>query len=94
MTHCELVVAQGALNDLDDIWITSFLSFGYDQAEAYRSDPLEQMRLLMDFPDLGSDESDLGAGYRSRVYRSHQIMYSATATRVEIVRIRHTRRKH
>jgi toxin ParE1/3/4 len=65
--------------------------WGLAQAEKYILGLHETFQMLVEFPDLGRDASDIRPGYRKIETASHSIFYRKTGDGVLIVRVLHQR---
>jgi toxin ParE1/3/4 len=86
-----IVIGPSAQTDARGIWRHTKGEHGPDAADAYLRDLDQAMRLVGEFPDIGSDCSDVRRGYRRIRSGSHLIYYIATEAEIYVVRILHER---
>ena len=77
--------------DLQNIWSYSYKTFGEDQANSYIDKLHHEFGIIADMPNLGIDQTDLRAGYRSKHCMRHKIFYKQIDDIVVIMRILHER---
>ena len=80
-----------ARRDIDWIWDYSVEKFGFDRAEAYLREIQLAARTVTEDPGRGLACDDIRPGYRKFSVGSHVLFFRASANRVVIVRILHSR---
>jgi len=80
-----------ALQDLEDIWVYTYETWGEDQADQYIFDLSDGFEKLADHPDKGRACDDIREGYRKYDIGKHIVFYRQTHKGIEIVRILHQR---
>lgn len=80
-----------AEEDLKNIWLYSFETWGEQQADWYYDELVKGMNLLARNPDLGTACDDIRTGYRSFKIKRHVVFYKITPTFLSIVRVLHER---
>lgn len=84
-----LELSRKAQADLDDIRDYSLEQFGVEQAIKYL-DAIEQtFRRLLDHPQIGSRQIDIGEAVRSYPVGDHRIFYEARPGQVHVIRVLH-----
>lgn len=78
-----------AERDLTDIWLYTAGRWGEDQADHYLDRIAEALDLLATHPDIGSDCSDIRAGYRKFRAGRHLIFYRLADNTLYVVRVLH-----
>ncbi|MBN9506447.1 MAG: type II toxin-antitoxin system RelE/ParE family toxin [Altererythrobacter sp.] len=86
-----IAISPRAQADARAIWRYTESKHGPDAADAYLRDLDQAMQLVREFPDIGSDCSDVRKGYRRIRSGSHLIYYIATKAGIHVVRILHER---
>lgn len=87
----KIVIAPQARADTQRIWRYTAEEFGEHAADAYVRELNQAMQLVREFPDMGSDRSDVRRGYRRIRSGSHLIFYIASETEIYVMRILHER---
>jgi toxin ParE1/3/4 len=87
----QIVISPRAQADARAIWRYTESKHGPDAADAYFRDLDQAMQLVCEFPDIGSDCSEVRKGYRRIRSGSHLIYYIATKAGIHVVRILHER---
>jgi toxin ParE1/3/4 len=77
--------------DIENIAEDPLRQWGLAQAEKYVLGLHETFMMLVEFPDLGRDASDIRPGYRKIESASHSVFYKRTEDGVLIVRVLHQR---
>ncbi len=88
----ELVLAPKARRDLIDIWNYFTALASSDVAERLLRDIEKASVRLLSHPKLGRPRDDVAPFLRAVLVRPYAILYRTDDSRVEIVRILHTRR--
>jgi toxin ParE1/3/4 len=88
----DLVWAPAARRDLLDIWAYYTDVASSDVAERLLHDIGRAALRLLRHPMSGRPRGDIASSLRSMLVRPYAILYRATDTGVEIVRVLHTRR--
>jgi toxin ParE1/3/4 len=78
-----------AEQDLLDIWLYTFRTWGEVQADRYLDELGQGIRLLAANPSLGSDYGHISGGYRRFSINYHRVFYRFFNDSVEIVRVLH-----
>ena len=78
-----------AEQDLLDIWLYTFRTWGEVQADRYLDELDLGIRLLAENPNLGSDYSHICDGYRRFSINYHRVFYRFVDESLEIVRVLH-----
>ena len=86
-----IVIGPRARAEARDIWHYTAEQHGPDAADAYLRDLDQAMQLVREFPDMGSDCSDVRKGYRRIRSGSHLIYYISRGTEIYVMRILHER---
>ncbi|MFT4929057.1 MAG: toxin ParE1/3/4 [Phenylobacterium sp.] len=80
-----------ALKDAQDIWVYTYHQWGETQANAYLQGLDDTIRQLAQYPATGISINEVRQGYRRCRYKSHLIIYQASETTLDIMRILHGR---
>jgi toxin ParE1/3/4 len=80
-----------ARQDLEDIWLYTYETWGEEQAGSYIYDLDNGFRAIADNPEKGRSCDDIREGYRKYFVRKHIIFYRLGKKGIEIVRILHQR---
>jgi toxin ParE1/3/4 len=78
-----------AEQDLLDIWLYTFRTWGEVQADRYLDELGQGIRLLVENPHLGSDYGHICDGYRRLSINYHRVFYRLFGDSLEIVRVLH-----
>ena len=78
-----------AEQDLLDIWLYTFRTWGEVQADRYLDELGLGIRLLAENPNLGSDYGHVRDGYRRLSINYHRVFYRCVGDSLEIVRVLH-----
>jgi len=84
-------ISKEALNDLEILWLYTFETWSFEQADRYLNLLMDEIEYLTVNPKSGKDYSHIRKGYfRSRV-KSHFIFYKINLkdNELEIIRILH-----
>ena len=87
----KIVIGPRARADARGIWQYTNGEHGPDAADAYLRDLDQAMQRVREFPDMGSDCSDVRKGYRRTRCGSHLIYYICSKTDICAIRILHER---
>jgi toxin ParE1/3/4 len=80
-----------ARTDLLNIYASTDARFGRYQADAYHAGLERTFGLLADFPDIGTDASELVPGHRRFRFQSHYVFYTEEPEYVLIRALIHVR---
>ena len=80
-------LSKSADADFEDIFVYGVLTFGIRQAESYALGLQARFEQIAQHPLLYPEVSQIKAGYRLSVYRSHSIYYRTDSQGGLIVRI-------
>ncbi len=80
-----------AEQDLLDIWLHSFETWGAQQADRYLQNLDQGMQQLTRTPNLGKPRDAARRGYRSLQIGRHVIYYRVLLDAIDVVRILHDR---
>ena len=83
------ILSREADSDLVGVYEYTAIEFGFRQAESYLETMIEGFERVAGHPFLGRERSDLSAGIRCLVHRSHAIYYRMETDLVVIVRVLH-----
>lgn len=84
-------IGRKANADIIAIWDYTAREHGVEAADAYIGDLDRVMAMALEFPQIGSDYSDIRDGYRKLKSGSHLIFYIPHGDGVEIIRVLHER---
>lgn len=87
----KIVIAPGAQADIAAIWRYTALEHGREMADGYVRKLDQTMQMVREFPDMGSDSSDIRQGYRRIGSGSHLIYYIARKSEIYVIRVLHGR---
>ena len=88
----EIHATKKALEDLENIWIYSFINHGEKQANKYLKELDASLnKILLKNPKIGIKCNHIRAGYRKYQINKHLIFYKLTTKRIYIIRILHKR---
>jgi toxin ParE1/3/4 len=87
----KIVIGPRARAEARGIWHRTAAEHGEDAADAYIRDLDQAMELVRDFPNMGSDCSDVRKGYRRIRSGSHLIYYTVRKADIYVMRILHER---
>ena len=82
-------ISARAEQDLLDIWLYTFRTWGEVQADRYLDELDQGIRLLAANPSLGSDYGQIRGGYRRFSINYHRVFYRFFNDSVEIMRVLH-----
>ena len=85
-------LTQHAENDLLNMFLYGFQTFGLAQAETYRDNILGCFQLLADNPRLGRPADQFAPGARRHEHAQHVIFYDEQPDGILIIAIIHERR--
>lgn len=75
--------------DLNAIWAYTVSEWSRDQAVAYLSGLDAALTLLCTFPEMARERSEFSPPVRLYPYRSHIVVYLATDTSLDVIRLLH-----
>lgn len=78
-----------AEQDLLDIWLYTYRTWGETQADRYLDELHRGIRLLAENPTLGSDYGHIRHGYRRSSINYHRVFYRYSGDTLEIMRVLH-----
>ncbi len=84
-------ISKEALNDLEKIWLYTFETWSFEQADRYINLLMDEIDYISANPKSGKDYSHIRKGYYRTKVRSHFIFYKIylKKDKLEIVRILH-----
>ena len=82
-----------AEEDLEDIWVYSFESYGERQADKYHDRLIKGIDLLAHNPALGISCDHIRKDYRHFQFNQHVVYYKVEESILTIVRVLHERMK-
>lgn len=85
----DFVLTRKADEDLTQIYLYSFETFGEVKAEAYVADLIGRLAALSEAPSLGRRIDHLRTGYFRLEHASHTIFYKERLGGILVVRILH-----
>jgi toxin ParE1/3/4 len=88
----EIRKTPAAEQDLIDIWLYTAELWGAAQADAYLDGVDGALGRLRLHPEIGSECTEIRAGYRRLAAGQHRIYYRICADTIEVVRILHVSR--
>lgn len=89
MKKLKIVFHESAIGDLEEIWIYTFQTWSFEQADRYHSLIYKEITFLASQPRLGKDLNHIRKGYRSSKVKSHLIFYKYSSSEIDIMRILH-----
>lgn len=89
MRKLKIVLREGAIEDLEEIWFYTFQTWSAEQADRYHGLIYEEIKFLAVKPESGKDLNHIRKGYRSSKVKFHFIFYKYSPTEIEIIRILH-----
>lgn len=78
--------------DLERIWDHTAEAWGPDRADGYIRGLARSFELLVDFPEIARERTEIDPFVRCHPYRSHLIVYRVEGTWLVILRVVHARR--
>ena len=90
----EYRLTKAAEDDLLDMFVYGFETFGGGQAEEYRRGMIRCFNLLAENPRLGRGAEQFAAGARRHEHAQHVIFYDEQSYGVRIIGIVHVRSIH
>jgi toxin ParE1/3/4 len=87
----KIVIGPRAKAETRGIWDYTAAEHGEAAADAYIRDLDQAMQLVSEFPDIGSDCSQVRKGYRRIRSGSHLIYYISRKAEIYVMRILHER---
>ena len=84
-------ISRAANADIAGIWDYTAQEYGPERADQYVSAFDRVMAMALQFPEIGSDFSDIRKGYRKLTSGEHLIFYIAHADGIEVMRVLHSR---
>lgn len=84
-------ISKEALNDLEKIWLYTFETWSFEQADRYINLLMDEIDYISSNPKSGKDYSHVRKGYYRTKVRSHFIFYKIYFKKdeLEIIRILH-----
>jgi toxin ParE1/3/4 len=82
-------LSRAARQDLKEIGRFSRAHFGQSVAADYLRGFATEFSRLVQLPQIGQERPEYGQAVRSKVYRSHRILYQPSASGIRILRIMH-----
>ncbi len=87
----EISISPKASADIIEIWNYTARTHSEDAADSYIRAIDGTMAMALQFPEIGSDYSEIRQGYRKLRSGSHLIFYLPTESGINIIRILHQR---
>ena len=84
MGKLELRITNLAMQDLDDLYVEGFTTWGAKQADRYYDGLLDRFERICENPIMYPTINDIREGYRRSVYERHSIYYVIYEDAVEI----------
>ena len=84
MGKLELRITNLAGQDLDDLYVEGFTTWGAEQADRYYDGLLDRFERICENPTMYPAVDDIREGYRRSVYERHSIYYVIDKDAVEI----------
>ncbi len=80
-----------ALNDIENIWVYTFINWSQKQADRYQDMILNEIEYLAENPETGKDFKTIRTDYRYSKVKSHLIFYRYLnpENTIEIIRVLH-----
>lgn len=92
MASDKIKLSTKAQNDLEDIWLYGFESFGLAQADAYAKELDAFFELLKTNKGLFPIYKEFGADIRIAPFNQHLVIYQEYDSTLNIIRVLHRRR--
>ena len=84
-------LARAAARDLRNIYLSSYLRFGPEQADIYAAGLESAFAVIAAAPMIWRERTELARPVRAYRYQSHMILYAIRGSNLVITRIRHGR---
>lgn len=76
-----------AEQDLEEIWRYTAENWSLKQADSYVKDLFGTFRLLASMPEMARERTEFQPPVRIHLHQSHLVVYLATASGIDVVRI-------
>lgn len=86
-----LALSPRAEADLESLWYFTVREWTVAQAERYLAGLRDVFSLLADHPEIARLRTEIAPPVRLHPYRAHLVIFIATDTAVEILRVVHSR---
>ena len=87
----KIVFRPRAVADLDAMWAYTVETWSETQATTYLTGLDVALQLLADFPDMARVRQEFSPPVRIHPYQKHLIVFLADDTKIDVVRITHSR---
>lgn len=84
MNRFDLRITNLADQDLNDLYVEGFTTWGEEQADRYYDGLVHRFTRICENPFMYQVVDEIGAGYRRSVYERHSIYYVIDGDAVEI----------
>lgn len=78
-----------ALRDLERIWTYTAANWSANQANIYYKSIIDTIDLICQYPDSGKSMTEIKENHRSKLVKSHMIIYKKEKSTILIDRIVH-----
>lgn len=85
----KLKISKAASQDMENIYLYGFLTFGESQADIYMGALSDRFGLLCSNPEIGRLDARVNPAVRRFDFESHVIFYDAEDDHILVVRILH-----
>jgi toxin ParE1/3/4 len=86
-----LILSRRARNDLRNIQAYTLEQWGEQQWAEYEEALSRALAAIAAHSEIGRPRPELGTDIRSHAVREHVILYQVGATRIQVLRVRHSR---
>ena len=83
------VLRPAAEDDLSNIWFESVASWGVEQAERYADGLFALFDLLVEFPEIARERTEISPPVRIHPSGTHLVIYWQGEQAIEIIRVIH-----
>lgn len=85
----KLKISKAASQDIENIYLYGFLTFGENQADVYMFALNDRFDLLCSNPEIGRLDTRVNPAVRRLDFESHVIFYDAEVDHILVVRVLH-----
>ena len=85
----KLKISKAASQDIENIYLYGFLTFGETQADVYIAALNDRFELLCSNPEIGRLDTRVNPAVRRFDFESHVIFYDAEDKHILVVRVLH-----
>ena len=85
----KLKISKAASQDIENIYLYGFLTFGETQADVYIAALNDRFELLCSNPEIGRLDTRVNPAVRRFDFESHVIFYDAEDNHILVVRVLH-----